>query len=89
MLYSFGVVIFEHTILESEDYEYSFCWFEPEKIYDIIIKNKKLKNIEVFKSCPDLDEEYKKYFQLIKNEEIKSNDGEIIQCVSHSIEYTL
>lgn len=89
MLYSFGVVIFEHTILESEDYEYSFCWFEPEKIFDIIIKNRKLQTIEVFKSCPELDEEYEKLFQLIKDEEIKSNDKKIIKCVSHSIEYTL
>ena len=89
MLYSFGVVIFEHTILESEYYEYSFCWFEPEKIFDVVIKNKNLQKIKVFKTCSKLDDEYEKLFQLIKCEEIKGKNNEIIKCISHSIEYTL
>lgn len=89
MLYSFGVVIFEHTVLKNDNYEYSICYFSPSDVYDITIINKKKGCVEYFKSTTKLPEEYVKYFNLINGEKTFDKDGDELICRSHSIEYTL
>ncbi|WP_069593075.1 hypothetical protein [Methanosphaera sp. WGK6] len=88
LLYTFDVIIFEHTLLESEKYSYSICWTNPKQIYDVVIEDKqkgKLVKYEVVKkSSPKLS----KYFNLIKGEKLV-DDGCQITCTSHSIEYKL
>jgi len=89
MLYSFGVVIFEHTVLKNDDYEYSICYFSPSDVYDIVVINKKKGCVDYFNSLNDLPEEYQKYYNLINGEKTFDKDGNELICRSHSIEYTL
>lgn len=89
MLYSFGVVLFEHTILKNDDYEYSICYFSPSDIYDIVIMNKKTGSLEVFESTNNLNEEFKDYFNLVNGQKTLDKNGNEIICRSHSVEYTL
>ena len=89
MLYSFGVVIFEHTILKNDDYEYSICYFAPGNVYDIVVLDKKNMKVLKYDSCDKLDDKYEKYFNLINGQKVLCDDGSELTCRSHSIEYTL
>ncbi len=89
MLYSFGVVLFEHTILESDNKTISISYFEPEKIYDIIIEDKKQGKLIEYINTDQLNDTFKQYFSLIKNEETSDENNDILKCTSHSIEYSL
>lgn len=88
MLYSFGVVLFEHVILQSREKTISISYFAPQQIYDIVIENKKENKLIKYETKKELTEKYQKYYQLNKNETITENNEKII-CTSHSIEYTL
>ncbi len=89
MLYSFGVVLFEHTILESDEQVYSICYFEPGKVYDVVIENKIDKRVEQIISTDKLDTKLQSYYDLTKNESISDENGKTLKCMSHSVEYTL
>ena len=88
MLYSFGVVLFEHTILESEELTYSICYFAPQEVYDIVIENSKNGQLIKYESVKQLDDKTRKFYDLIKNDEITDGTNKY-KCMSHSIEYTL
>lgn len=87
MLYAFEVVIFEHVILESGKYSYSICYFAPREVFDIVIEDKN-NNTRSFETMGKLNERMDKLFQLNKGDNI-SIDDEDINCISHSVEYTL
>lgn len=89
MLYSFGVVLFEHTILESAEYTYSICYFPPGDVYDIVIENKNDKSLLEYRVTDKLDKKFNLLFNLIKNQEITDDNNIKYTCMSHSIEYTL
>ena len=89
MLYTFGVVIFEHTILESDNTTISICYFEPEETYDIVIEDKKEGKLIEYRQTQQLDQTLQEYFDLTKNEEITDKENNTIKCISHSIEYKL
>lgn len=89
MLYSFGVVLFEHTILKKDHMTISICYFDPLKIYDIVIEDNLNKTLLSYKSTRQLDDDLKIYFNLTKNEEIVDRDNVNVKCMSHSVEYTL
>lgn len=88
MLYSFGVVLFEHTILKTDELMISICYFDPLRIYDIIIEDNNNHTLISYESKTELDEEYMKLFNLTKNEETDKNNLKY-KCMSHSVEYTL
>lgn len=87
MLYSFDVVLFEHTIVESHNQIISICYFNPKQVYDVVIQDKSGKLIR-YEQLNQLDEKLEKYYNLIKNEEITEN-GIKYKCMSHSVEYML
>lgn len=89
MLYSFGVVLFENTILKSEELTVSISFFSPLKIYDIVIEDNKNHRLVSYESKTELDEDFLKLFNLTKNEEIIDKNNVKYKCMSHSIEYTL
>lgn len=89
MLYSFNVVIFEHTILKNERYEYSICFFAPENIYDVVIIDKLNHTLLKYESTSTLNDKLSDYFNLINGESTIDCDGNKLICRSHSIEYTL
>lgn len=89
MLYSFGVVLFEHCVLKNDTYEYSICYFAPSDVYDIVVINKKESKVIKFESCSKLDEKYSDYFNLINGEKTLDDDNNELICRSHSVEYTL
>jgi len=89
MLYSFGVVIFEHCVLCNDSYEYSICYFAPRDIYDIVVINKKEGHVEYFETTHQLNDTYLSYFNFINGESVLDNDGNKLVCRSHSVEYTL
>lgn len=88
-LYNFGIVLFETTVLIMDDIEYCICWVPFKKIYDISIQNIKHTKIISYEAKKELSEEEKIYFDLLKGETIKDERGNIIKCISHSIEYGL
>ncbi|RAP52103.1 MAG: hypothetical protein BZ138_03650 [Methanosphaera sp. rholeuAM270] len=87
MLYSFGVVLFEHVLLESDNVEYSICYFAPQEVYDIVIEDKENNSVS-YNQEKELTANQEKLFSLIKNETVILDDEEFI-CKSHSIEHTL
>ncbi|HII08087.1 MAG TPA: hypothetical protein HA355_00670 [Methanosphaera sp.] len=89
MLYSFGVVLFEHTILKKDEITISICYCDPLKIYDIVIENNVKSCLLSYKTLDQLDEEMEIYFNLTKNEEIVDKNNVKVRCMSHSVEYTL
>lgn len=89
MLYSFDVVLFENTILKSEELTVSICFFNPLKIYDIVIEDNRNHCLISYESKAELDEDLNKLFNLTKNEEITDKNNVKYKCMSHSIEYTL
>jgi len=88
MLYSFGVVIFEHVIIESEQRRYSICYFAPEELYDIVIEDKQEKKVIRYDVKKQLDNNLEQYYGLNKNDTLEL-DGVMYKCTSHSVEYTL
>ncbi|RAP54375.1 MAG: hypothetical protein BZ137_02530 [Methanosphaera sp. rholeuAM130] len=89
MLYSFGVVLFEHTVLKNDSYEYSICYFAPSDVYDIVVIDKKHNLLLKYETCHQLNEKYSDYFNLINGQRALDDDGDELVCRSHSIEYTL
>lgn len=89
MLYSFGVILFEHTILESDELMYSICYFEPKKVYDLVIQNKNNGKLISYEVKTKLNNQEKNYFNLTKNEETTDQNNNKLICMSHSVEYTL
>lgn len=89
MLYSFGVVIFEHTIVKKEELIISICYFDPLKIYDIVIEDNDNSSLVSYKTAKQLDDTLMEYFNMTKNEEIIDRDNNKIKCMSHCVEYTL
>lgn len=89
MLYSFGVVLFEHSIIESGDYCYSICYFAPDDIYDVVVEDNKSGKVLSYEVKKTLDSTLTNYFNLVKNESVHDERGNLIKCLSHSVEYTL
>lgn len=89
MLYSFGVVLFEHTLLKTGELTVSICYFAPSNVYDIIIEDNVNHKLITYESKTELDEDYIKLFNLTKNEEIIDKNNLKYKCMSHSVEYTL
>lgn len=89
MLYSFGVVIFEHVILSNDKREVSICYFAPSDVYDIVVIDKKNSLLLKYETCNKLNEKYLVYFNLINHQSIVDEDDGKLICGSHSVEYTL
>ena len=89
ILYSFGVVLFEHTILSNDDVECSICYFAPSDVYDIVVIDKKNNALLKYESCSKLNEKYSSYFNLVNGQTIHSDGYGKLLCGSHSIEYVL
>lgn len=89
MLYSFDVVLFENTVLKSEETTISISFFSPLKIYDIVIEDNENLRLISYESKTELDEDLMKLFNLTKNEEIIDKNNVKYKCMSHSVEYTL
>lgn len=88
MLYSFEVVLFEHTILKKDNISISICYFDPLKIYDIVIEDIKNNSLISYETATELTDEYRQLFNLTKNQELTYNNKRY-KCMSHSVEYTL
>lgn len=88
MLYDFGVIIFEHVILESDKYYYSICWFNPKKVYDVLVEDKQRGVVDSFDTFNELPPNLSKLYSMIKGESVCLDD-EIIKCNSHCVEYSL
>ena len=89
ILYSFGVVIFEHTILKNDNIEISICYFAPGDVYDIVIIDKNNNSLLKYETSKQLNEKYNKYFNLINGQKTLDDDNNELNCRSHSVEYTL
>lgn len=89
MLYSFGVVLFEHTLLKKEHQTISICYFAPLDVFDVVVEDNDNGRLVSYRAVKQLDDTLLKYFNLIKNEELIDDDGLTVKCTSHSVEYTL
>lgn len=89
MLYSFGVIIFEHVILKKEDIIISICYCDPLKTYDVVIEDNVNSSLISYKTYERLDDTLTEYFNLTQNEEIVDGDNKKVKCMSHCVEYTL
>ncbi len=88
-LYEMDVVLFEHCILESDQYSYSICYCPKQDVYDVVLQdniNNKLINYE---SRKILSDSTLKYYNLTKDEEINDNFGNTFKCITHKIEFTI
>ena len=88
-LYDLGVVLFETTVLLVNNLEFSICWVEFEKLYDISVQNQEHTQIIEYNVVKELSDIQKTYFNLLKGETYEDEHGNIVKCISHSIEYGL
>lgn len=88
-LYDLGVVLFETTVLLVNNLEFSICWVEFEKLYDISVQNQEHTQIIEYNVVKELSDIQKTYFNLLKGETCEDEHGNIVKCISHSIEYGL
>ena len=85
-VYDSNIVLFEETVLISNDIKYSICFVPKLKVYDVIIedfKNNKITYQVFYKLSPST----LKYFNLLKGETYLDNFGNEFKCISHTIEY--
>lgn len=80
-----GVVLFEHTILESEQFVYSICYCPVLDVYDVLLEdsvNSKLINYEARRR---LSGSTLKYFKVYKGDVVEDMFGNSFSCVSHHL----
>lgn len=85
-LYDLNVVLFEETVLMSNNVKYSICFVPKAKVYDVIIEDFKNNTIN-YQVFHKLSPSTLKYFNLLKGESYLDNFGNEFKCISHTIEY--
>ncbi|WP_299523028.1 hypothetical protein [uncultured Methanobrevibacter sp.] len=85
-LFDLNLVLFEETVLVSNDIKYCICFIPKLKIYDVFIENFKNNSIK-FCSFTKLSPSTLRYFNLINGESYLDNFGNKFKCISHTIEY--
>lgn len=85
-LYDSNAVLFEETVLLSDNIKYSICFVPKAGVYDVVIKDFKnnLTKYQVFHKLSPLT---LKYFNLLKDETYLDDFGNVFKCISHTIEY--
>ena len=85
-VYDSNIVLFEETVLISNDIKYSICFVPKLKEYDVIIEDFKNNKI-IYQVFHKLSPSTLKYFNLLKGESYLDNFGNEFKCISHTIEY--
>ena len=70
-------------------YKWIICWVEFKKLYDISVQNQEHTQIIEYNVVKELSDIQKTYFNLLKGETYEDEHGNIVKCISHSIEYGL
>lgn len=85
-LYDSNAVLFEETVLLSDNIKYSICFVPKVGVYDVVIEDFKnnLTKYQVFHKLSPLT---LKYFNLLKDETYLDDFGNVFKCISHTIEY--
>lgn len=85
-LYDSNAVLFEETVLLSDNIKYSICFVPKAGVYDVVIEDFKnnLAKYQVFHKLSSLT---LKYFNLLKDETYLDDFGNVFKCISHTIEY--
>ena len=86
-LYLFDAILFENTVLIIDDIEYSICYVAFEKIYDIVMQDRKHTHIISYEETKELTPLQQEYFNMLQGETKTDEHGNKVKCVSHSIEY--
>lgn len=85
-LYRCDKVLIEENILLSDEIEYALYYLPKEKIYDVIIKNRKTDKTIFYESREKLSSSTLKYFNLTKNEKYQDNFNNKFKCITHNIQ---
>lgn len=85
-LYDSNAVLFEETVLLSDNIKYSICFVPKAGVHDVVIEDFKnnLTKYQVFHKLSPLT---LKYFNLLKDETYLDDFGNVFKCISHTIEY--
>ncbi len=89
ILIDLNLVIFEETVLLSNNLKYIIIHTPKIKVYDVIIEDFKKGILISYISFNKLSNSTLKYFNLIKNEEYSDNFGNTFKCIKHTIEYEI
>lgn len=85
-LYEENKVLFEHCILESENYTYSICYCPQLDVYDVILETKNNKKLINYESRKQLSSSTLKYFNTQKDDNVEDMFGNNFKCITHHIE---
>ena len=85
-LFDLDLVLFEETILISDNIKYNICFVPKAKIYDVIIEDFD-NGIVNYVSFPKLSPSTLKYFNLLKGEVFNDGFGNNFKCINHIIKY--
>ena len=83
-LHDSNAVLFEETVLLSDNIKYSICFVPKAGVYDVVIEDFKnnLTKYQVFHKLSPLT-----FFNLLKDETYLDDFGNVFKCISHTIEY--
>ena len=85
-LYDSDSVLFEETLLVSNNIKYSICFVPKAEVYDVIIEDFE-NNFTKYQVFHKLSPSTLKYFNLLKGESYLDDFGNEFKCISHTIEY--
>lgn len=85
-LYDSDSVLFEETLLVSNNIKYSICFVPKAEVYDVIIEDFE-NNFTKYQVFHKLSPSTLKYFNLLKCESYLDDFGNEFKCISHTIEY--
>lgn len=85
-LYDSNAVLFEETVLLSDNIKYSICFVPKAGVYDVVIEDFK-NNLTKYQVFHKLSLLTLKYFNLLNDETYLDDFGNVFKCISHTIEY--
>ena len=102
-LYDSDSVLFEETLLVSNNIKYSICFVPKAEVYDVIddgISGVTMNRPDYIRMIEDFENNFTKYqvfhklspstlkyFNLLKGESYLDDFGNEFKCISHTIEY--
>ncbi|WP_455644843.1 hypothetical protein [Methanosphaera sp.] len=88
-LFELDLVVFEQTLLVSENLMYSICHVPKLNVYDVVIEDKVKGELVAYQTFSKLSNSTLKYFNLLRDETYSDGFGNDFKCISHVIEYNL
>lgn len=83
--YDEDIVLFEHTILESESFVYSICYCPRLDVYDVLLEDVVNSRLINYEARQRLSGSTLKYFNVFRDDIVSDMFGNRFSCVTHHV----